>query len=83
MATDQDINNVVKKLMPYRDKVDILYTSLRKPNPNFSLETLKKKTGLVLTNNGSDIASFDNQLQAKKDLKNMQNNPKLKKYLNG
>ena len=69
MVTNQDISNVVAKLMPYRDKVDVLYTSLRKPNPNFSLKTLKNDTGLVLTNNGSDIASFDNQLQAKENLK--------------
>lgn len=69
MVTNQDISNVVAKLMPYRDKVDILYTSLIKPNPNFSLKTLENESGLVLTNNGSDIASFDNQLQVKQQLK--------------
>lgn len=79
MVTNQDINNVVAKLMPYRDMVDVLYTSLKKPNPNFSLNTLQDQTGLVLTNNGSDIASFDNQLQAKQLLNNYAKYPKTEK----
>ena len=79
MVTNQDINNVVAKLMPYRDMVDVLYTSLKKPNPNFSLQILQNQTGLALTNNGSDIASFDNQLQAKQLLMNYANHPNTEK----
>ena len=59
--------------------VSVLYTSLRKPNPNFSLQTLQNQTGLVLTNNGSNIASFNNQLQAKQLLKNYASHPNTEK----
>ena len=79
MVTNQDINNVVAKLMPYRNMVSVLYTSLRKPNPNFNLQTLQNQTGLVLTNNGSNIASFNNQLQAKQLLKNYASHPNTEK----
>ena len=79
MVTNQDINNVVAKLMPYGNMVSVLYTSLRKPNPNFSLQTLQNQTGLVLTNNGSNIASFNNQLQAKQLLKNYASHPNTEK----
>ena len=79
IVTDKEIKDVANKLNMYKNSVDVIYTSLKKPNPNFSLQTLQNQTGLVLTNNGSNIASFNNQLQAKQLLKNYASHPKTEK----
>lgn len=67
--TDEEVISVCKKLDPFKNKVGELYTSLTKPNPNFSIKLLKDKTGLELKNSGKDKASFDNQIELKLGLR--------------
>ena len=50
IVTDKEIKDVANKLNMYKNSVDVIYTSLKKPNPNFKLDKLKTETGLELTN---------------------------------
>ena len=70
IVTDKEIIDVANKLNMYKNSVDVIYTSLKKPNPNFKLDKLKTETGLELTNeqNSGNIASFENQLELKEKL---------------